>query len=134
LICCLFGIRIVYIKFEVIWISVLLGSRIGSCFLVTGLFGVIFENLFCFCWFHSCHYTIIIFWYLAVVWVIFITFAFVCLSISSGQTKVRFVISSLNQCSSCYKLYSWLRLLLVIFFPICVMYSPRERKQKRIVD
>jgi len=32
-----------------------------------------------------------------------------------------------------YKLYSCLRLLLV-FFPICVMYSPRKREQRRIVD
>jgi hypothetical protein len=36
----MFSIRILYINFEVIWISVSLGSRIGSCFVVTGLFGV----------------------------------------------------------------------------------------------
>ena len=50
--------------------------------------------------------------------------------ITSDPNKVRFVISNLNQCSSCYKLYSFRRLL--VFFPICVMYSPREREQRRI--
>jgi hypothetical protein len=37
----MFSIRILYIKFKVIWISVSLGSRIGFCFVVTGLFGVL---------------------------------------------------------------------------------------------
>jgi len=70
---------------------------------------------------------------LAIFWVILINFIFVCFLSVLVQTIVRFVISSLNQCSSCYKLYSCLCLFLV-FFPICVMYSPREREQRRIVD
>jgi len=59
--CCFLGILILYIKFEVIWIAFSLGSRIGFCLAVTGLFCVIFQNLFCFCWFCSFQYIIIIF-------------------------------------------------------------------------
>jgi len=72
------------------------------------------------------------------IWLLFKSFSsisyFFCFRSVLVQTIVRFVISSLNQCSSCYKLYSCLRLLLVFFLPICFMYSPREREQRRIVD
>ena len=71
--------------------------------------------------------------YLVVVWVILINFIYVCFRSVLVQTKVRFVISSLNQCSSCYKLYSCLSLLLVFLPYLCHVFTKREGK-RRIVD
>jgi len=64
--------------------------------------------------------------YLAIFWVILINFIFVFFRSILVQTIVRFVISSLNQCSSSYKLYSCLRLLLVFSPYLCHVFTNGE--------
>jgi len=116
----------------VIWIAFSLGSRIGFCLAVTGLFGVVFQNLFCFCWFRSCHYTIIIFWYLAIVWVIFITFTFVCFSISSSPNKSQICNLESKSVFFLFKLYYCLcLLLLLLLLPyLCHVFTKGEGTEK----
>jgi len=58
-------------------------------------------------------------WDIWLLFVIFITFTFVCFRAVLVQTKVRFVISSLNQCSFCCKLYSCCVFVFFYFSYLC---------------
>jgi len=124
------GILILYIKFEVIWIAFSLGSRIGFCLAVRGLFGVVFQNLFCFCWFRSYHFTIIIFWYLVVVWVIFITFTFVCFSISYSPNKSQIRNLESKSVSSCL---NSIIVFVFFFFSLFVSYIHQGRGNREVM-
>jgi len=72
------------------------------------------------------------------IWLLFESFSSLShlfvFSISSSPNKSQIRNLESKSVFFMFKLYSCLRLLLLLFFPICVMYSPREREQRRIVD
>ena len=104
-----------------------LGSRIGFCLAVTGLFCVVFQNLFCCCWFCSFQYFIIKFGIFGCCLSHSHQFHICLFSISSGKKKeVRFVISSLNQCSSCRKIYSCCVFVFFYFSYLCHVFNKGE--------